>query len=47
MANLVVKNIVIKILFPSGMYEFYCTKQGRFLKFDDLEQAKQYINENY
>ena len=31
-------------LSPSGYYEFYSDEQGRFLKFDDLEDAKAQID---
>jgi hypothetical protein len=32
-------------LVPSGYYEFYSDAQGRFLKFDELEDAKAQIDE--
>ena len=34
----------ITILFPSGMYEYYSDTQKRFLKFDDLEECKESID---
>ena len=34
----------ITILFPSGMYEYYSDTQERFLKFDDLEECKESID---
>jgi Holliday junction resolvase RusA-like endonuclease len=38
------KGITITKLHPSGMYEFYCDSEKRFLKFDDLQKAKDKIN---
>lgn len=34
----------IKKLHPSGMYEFYCDSEKRFLKFDNLQKAKDKID---
>jgi hypothetical protein len=38
------KNFIITKLFPSGMYEIYDNKIGKFIKFDSLTEAKNYIN---
>lgn len=38
------KGEVIKVKFPSGMFEYYSDKQNRFLKFDTLKGAKESIN---
>lgn len=38
------KGITITKLHPSGMYEFYCDSEKRFLKFDDLQNAKDKID---
>jgi hypothetical protein len=37
------KGYFIKKLHPSGMYEFYSDKEGRFLKFSNLSDAKNKI----
>jgi hypothetical protein len=37
------KGFVITKLFPSGYYEFYSDKQGRFIKFSTLTDAKKQI----
>lgn len=34
------RGVSIKVLHPSGYFEFYSDKEGRFLKFDDLDSAK-------
>jgi hypothetical protein len=34
----------ITILFPSGMFEYYSDTQERFLKFDDMEECKESID---
>lgn len=36
----------IERLFPSGYFEFYCRKQERFLKFDDIGECKAAIRES-
>jgi len=38
------KGVVIKVLQPSGYFEFYSDKEGRFLKFDELDSAKARID---
>lgn len=38
------KGRLITKLFPSGMYEVYSDKQERFVKFDELDDAKQLID---
>lgn len=38
------EGVTITRLFPSGYYEFYSDKQGRFVKFDDLDEAKSVID---
>src|SRR3990167_7456963 len=38
------KGKLITKLFPSGYYEVYSDIQGRFVKFDDLENAKSLID---
>jgi hypothetical protein len=38
------KGKLITRLFPSGYYEFYSDKQERFVKFDDLDDAKAQID---
>lgn len=45
--EIVYKGVTITRLFPSGMYEIYCTKEGRFLKFDDLKMVKQHIKNTH
>ena len=34
----------ITILMPSGYYEYYSDKEGRFIKFDDLDDCKASID---
>lgn len=36
----------IERLHPSGYFEFYCDKQQRFLKFDDIGMCKAAIRES-
>lgn len=36
----------IERLFPSGYYEFYCDKQQRFLKFDNVKMCEAAIRES-
>lgn len=36
----------IERLHPSGYFEFYCRKQERFLKFDDIDMCKAAIRES-
>lgn len=38
------KGKVITVKFPSGMFEYYSDKEGKFLKFDTLKGAKESIN---
>jgi hypothetical protein len=38
------KGKTIEVKFPSGMFEYYSDKEGRFLKFDTLKDAKESIN---
>jgi hypothetical protein len=38
------KRKTIEVKFPSGMFEYYSDKEGRFLKFDTLKDAKESIN---
>jgi len=38
------KGKTIEVKFPSGMFEYYSDKEGRFLKFDTLKGAKESIN---
>lgn len=39
------KGHTITVKFPSGMFEYYSDKQGRFLKFDTLKAAKESITD--
>lgn len=39
------KGKTITKLFPSGYYEFYCDKEGRFLKFDNFSDVKRVIDD--
>jgi hypothetical protein len=38
------KGKLITVKFPSGIFEYYSDKEGRFLKFDTLKGAKESIN---
>lgn len=38
------KGKIITVKFPSGMFEYYSDKEGKFLKFDTLKGAKESIN---
>jgi hypothetical protein len=38
------KGKTIEVKFPSGMFEYYSDKEGRFLKFDTLKATKESIN---
>jgi len=38
------KGKTIEVKFPSGMFEYYSDKEGKFLKFDTLKAAKKSIN---
>ena len=42
--EIIYKNKTITVLFPSGMFEYYSDKEGRFLKFDRLKDAKNSID---
>jgi hypothetical protein len=44
-SSFIYKGINVDVLFPSGYYEFYSEKQGRFLKADTIEGVKKLINE--
>ena len=44
MKGLVYKGVLITKLFPSGYYQFYSNKEGRFLSFDSLFFAKRKLN---
>jgi hypothetical protein len=38
------KGKTIEVKFPSGMFEYYSDKEGRFLKFDTLKATKESID---
>jgi len=41
------KGKLIKKLHPSGYYEVYSDKEERFLKFDDLDSAKELVDSDF
>ena len=47
MINKVYKGTSIYKLMPYGYYEMYCNKQKRFIKFDNLETIKNYIDNEH
>lgn len=44
MAEITYKGKAIEVLKPSGMFQYYSDKEGRFLKFDELDSAKKSID---
>lgn len=46
MKTITYKGRGITLLFPSGYYEVYSNRQGRFIKCDTLSAAKQITNED-
>lgn len=46
MKNIEYKHRTIYKLFPSGYYEVYSYTDQRFMKFDDLDNAKSVVDED-